>query len=154
VGQAFDMNTIAWSRNLTAEKAAAQGVTAVTKEELFSRSDVLSVHLMLSDRTRGLVGAAELSSMKPDALLVNTSRGPIVDEEALLQALVRRKIRAALDVVDTEPLPQHHVLRRLDNVLLTPHMGYVTEGAYTVFYQDAVEDIAAYVAGAPIRVIG
>jgi phosphoglycerate dehydrogenase-like enzyme len=155
VGQAFDMNTIAWSRNLTAEKAAAQGVTAVTKEELFSRSDVLSVHVMLSDSSRGLVGAAELALMKPDALLVNTSRGPIVDEEALLQALVQRKIRgAALDVVNTEPLPQHHVLRRLDNVVLTPHMGYVTECAYTVFYRDAVEDIAAYVAGAPIRVIG
>jgi phosphoglycerate dehydrogenase-like enzyme len=154
VGQAFGMETIAWSQNLTAEKAAEHGVTAVTKKELFRRSDVLSIHLMLSDRSRGLVGAAELAAMKPTALLVNTSRGPIVDEEALVRALLERKIGgAALDVFNVEPLPERHILRRLDNAIVTPHIGYVTEGQYEVFYQDAVEDIAAYIAGKPIRVV-
>ena len=154
VGLAFGMEIIAWSQNLTAEKAAEHGVTAVTKSELFTRSDVLSIHVMLSDRSRGLVGPAELDAMKPTALLVNTSRGPIVDEAALVQALVERKIGgAALDVFDVEPLPEQHILRRLDNAIITPHIGYVTEGQYKVFYQDAVEDIAAFVAGAPIRVV-
>jgi phosphoglycerate dehydrogenase-like enzyme len=154
VGQAFGMKTIAWSQNLTAEKAAEHGVTAVTKNELFTRSDVLSIHVMLSDRSRGLVGSAELAAMKPTALLVNTSRGPIVDEDALVQALLERKIGgAALDVFSIEPLPQRHILRRLENVIATPHIGYVTEGQYQVFYQDAVEDIAAFIAGKPIRVV-
>jgi phosphoglycerate dehydrogenase-like enzyme len=154
VGRAFDMETIAWSQNLTAEKAAEQGVTAVTKRELFERSDVLSVHVPLSDRSRGLVGAAELATMKPTALLVNTSRGPVVDEDALVDALLARRIGGAgLDVFDTEPLPERHILRRLDNVIATPHLGYVTDGQYRVFYRDAVEDIAAFVAGKPIRVI-
>jgi phosphoglycerate dehydrogenase-like enzyme len=154
VGQAFGMETIAWSQNLTAEKAAADGVSAVTKNELFTRSDVLSVHVMLSERSRGLVGAAELALMKPTALLVNTSRGPIVDEDALVDALLERKIGgAALDVFDIEPLPERHILRRLENVIATPHIGYVTEGQYQVFYQDAVEDIAAFMAGEPIRVV-
>jgi phosphoglycerate dehydrogenase-like enzyme len=154
VGQAFGMETIAWSQNLTAEKAAERGVAAVTKKELFARSDVLSVHVLLSDRSRGLVGAAELAAMKPTALLVNTSRGPIIDEDALVRCLLDRKIGgAALDVFAVEPLPARHILRRLDNVVITPHLGYVTEGQYQVFYRDAVEDIAAFIAGKPIRVI-
>ena len=155
VGQAFGMDTIGWSQNLTAEKAAEHGVTAVTKKELFENSDVLSIHVPLSDRSRGLVGAAELAAMKPAALLVNTSRGPIVDEDALIDALLARKIGgAALDVFNLEPLPERHILRRLDNVIATPHIGYVTEGQYKVFYSDAVENIAAFIAGKPIRVVG
>ncbi|MFC9766544.1 D-2-hydroxyacid dehydrogenase family protein [Rhodococcus jostii] len=154
VGQAFDMETIAWSQNLTTEKAAEHGVRAVSKQELFARSDVLSVHLVLSDRSRGLVGAGELAAMKPSALLVNTSRGPIVDEDALVHALQERKIGgAALDVFGTEPLPERHVLRTLENVVITPHLGYVTHGTYKVFYEEAVEDIAAFAAGKPIRVV-
>jgi phosphoglycerate dehydrogenase-like enzyme len=155
VGQALGMDTIGWSQNLTAEKATEHGVTAVTKKELFEKSDVLSIHVPLSDRSRGLVGAAELAAMKPAALLVNTSRGPIVDEDALIDALLARKIGgAALDVFNLEPLPERHILRRLDNVIATPHIGYVTEGQYKVFYSDAVEDIAAFIAGKPIRVVG
>ncbi len=154
VGQAFGMKTIAWSQNLTAEKAAEHGVTAVSKQELFTSSDVLSIHMILSDRTRGLVGATEMSSMKPTALLVNTSRGPIVDEDALVDALQARRIGgAALDVFDIEPLPADHALRRLDNAVVTPHIGYVTEGNYETFYKEAVENIAAFAAGTPIRVL-
>jgi phosphoglycerate dehydrogenase-like enzyme len=154
VGQAFGMETIAWSQNLTSEKAAEHGVTAVSKDELFARSDVLSVHLVLSDRSRGLVGEAELAAMKPTSILVNSSRGPIVDESALLDALRRKEIAcAALDVFDIEPLPSDHPFRSLDNVVLTPHIGYVTREAYEIFYGDAVEDIAAYLSGAPIRVM-
>ncbi|MFI5559923.1 D-2-hydroxyacid dehydrogenase family protein [Amycolatopsis japonica] len=154
IGQAFGMETIAWSQNLTQEKADPHGVTAVSKEELFARADVLSVHLVLSGRSRGLVGAPELAAMKPTAMLVNTSRGPIVDEAALVDALRRKEIAvAALDVYDVEPLPSEHPLRTLDNVVLTPHIGYVTREAYEIFYRDAVEDIAAFQAGSPIRVM-
>ncbi|HET6504657.1 MAG TPA: D-2-hydroxyacid dehydrogenase family protein [Amycolatopsis sp.] len=154
VGQAFGMETIAWSQNLTPERAAEHGVTAVSQEDLFARSDVLSVHLVLSDRTRGLVGAAELAAMKPGAWLVNTSRGPIVEEDALLDALRRKEIGgAALDVYDIEPLPADHPLRGLSNVVLTPHLGYVTRETYEIFFGDAVADIAAYRAGDPVRVI-
>jgi phosphoglycerate dehydrogenase-like enzyme len=154
VGQAFGMETIAWSQNLTHDKASEHGVTAVSKEDLFARADVLSIHLVLSDRSRGLVGAAELAAMKPTAILVNTSRGPIVDEEALLDALRRKEIGcAALDVYDTEPLPADHPLRSLGNTLLTPHVGYVTREVYQVFYGDAVDDIAAFKAGNPLRVM-
>jgi phosphoglycerate dehydrogenase-like enzyme len=154
VGQAFGMNTIAWSQNLTEERAAEHGVTLVSKEDLFARSDVLSIHLVLSRRTRGLVGAGELAAMKPDALLVNTSRGPIVDESALLEALRRKEIGgAALDVYEVEPLPADHPLRALSNVVLTPHLGYVTKETYEIFFRDAVEDIAAYRAGNPVRVM-
>jgi phosphoglycerate dehydrogenase-like enzyme len=154
VGQAFGMETIAWSQNLTQEKAGEHDVTAVSKEELFERSDVLSVHLILSRRTRGLVGAAELALMKPSAILVNTSRGPIVDEDALLDVLRRKAIRsAAIDVYETEPLPAEHPLRTLDNAVLTPHIGYVTREVYEIFYGDAVEDIAAFQAGSPIRLM-
>lgn len=154
VGQSFGMETIAWSQNLTAERAGEYGVTAVGKEELLRRADVLSVHLVLSRRTRGLIGAAELASMKPTAWLVNTSRGPVVDEAALVAALRDNTIAgAALDVYDTEPLPAEHPLRALPNTVLTPHIGYVTEELYEIFYGDAVADIAAYQAGEPIRVL-
>jgi phosphoglycerate dehydrogenase-like enzyme len=155
VGQAFGMTVIAWSQNLTAEKAAEHGVRAVTKEQLFAESDVLSVHLVLSDRTRGLVGAADLRSMKAAAILVNTSRGPIIDEDALVGVLRDRRISgAAIDVFATEPLPVDHPLRSLPNTLLTGHVGYVTRELYETFYQDAVEDIAAFRSGSPVRVIG
>ncbi|ATY10999.1 hydroxyacid dehydrogenase [Amycolatopsis sp. AA4] len=154
IGQAFGMEPIAWSQNLTPERAAEHGVTAVSKEDLFARADVLSVHLVLSERTRGLVGAAEFAAMKPTALLVNTSRGPIVDESALLDALRGKKIAAAaLDVYDVEPLPADHPLRTLDNAILTPHIGYVSRETYEIFYGGAVEDIAAFQAGEPINVL-
>lgn len=152
--QVFGMRVIAWSPNLTPEKAAERKATAVSKEQLFADADILSVHMVLSERSRGLVGASELAQMKPTSMLVNTSRGPIVDEDALVEALRRRVIAcAAIDVYDTEPLPAEHPLRSLDNALLTPHIGYVTHQLYTVFYQDAVEDIAAFIAGSPIRVM-
>jgi len=154
VGQAFGMETIAWSQNLTPEIASAHGVAAVSKEDLFARADVLSVHLILSERSRGLVGATELARMKRTALLVNTSRGPIVDEAALLNALRGKEIAgAALDVYDIEPLPADHPLRALENAMLTPHLGYVTREMYEIFYGDAVENIAAYQAGKPIRIM-
>lgn len=154
IGQAFGMTPIAWSQHLAAGKAAEHGVRAVTKAELFAESDVLSIHLVLSERTRGLVGAADLRSMKPTAILVNTSRGPIVDEDALYETLREGRIhRAAIDVFDTEPLPAGHRLRSLPNALLTGHVGYVTRELYETFYRDAVEDIAAFRAGAPIRLM-
>jgi phosphoglycerate dehydrogenase-like enzyme len=154
VGRAFHMDVLAWSENLTAEKAAEGGAELVTKEELFARSDVVSVHLVLSDRTRGLVGEPELRAMKPSALFINTSRGPIVDEPALVRALDEGWIAGAgLDVFATEPLPVDHPLRSSPNVVLTPHIGYVTDDCYAVFFRHIVEDIAAYVAGEPIRVL-
>ncbi|MGW9478088.1 D-2-hydroxyacid dehydrogenase family protein [Saccharomonospora azurea] len=154
VGQAFGMRTIAWSQNLTADRAAEHDVTAVSKDELFASSDVLSVHLVLSKRTRGLVGAKELAAMKSTALLVNTSRAPIVDTDALLEALRQDTIGgAALDVYDVEPLPADHPLRSMPNVVLTPHIGFVTRDTYEVFYRDAVEDIAAFRRGEPVRVL-
>jgi phosphoglycerate dehydrogenase-like enzyme len=143
IGAAFGMNIIAWSQNLTAQAAGAVGARLVSKEELFERSDLLTIHLVLSDRTRGLVGAKELSLMKPTARLINTSRGPIVDEGALIDALKTRKIRgAALDVFDREPLPKDHAFRRLDNVLATPHVGYVARDLYRTFYEDTVRNIS------------
>jgi phosphoglycerate dehydrogenase-like enzyme len=154
IGRAFGMTPIAWSQHLTTEKAAEHGVRAVTKEELFAESDVLSIHLVLSERTRGLVGAADLKLMKPAAILVNTSRGPIIDEDALIETLREERIRtAAIDVFDTEPLPADHRLRSLPNALLTGHVAYVTRELYKTFYQDSVEDIAAFRAGAPIRLM-
>lgn len=145
IGVAFGMEVIAWSQNLTEEAAAEAGVTRVTKDELFGRSDVLTIHMKLSERSTGLVGAAELAQMKPTALLVNTSRGPIVDEADLVQALRSRTIgAAALDVFDTEPLPAGHPLRTLDNVLATPHIGYVADRPYRIFYRDAVAAISAW----------
>jgi len=145
IGVAFGMEVIAWSQNMTKESAAEAGATYVAKDELFARSDVLTIHLKLSERSTGLVGAAELALMKPTALLVNTSRGPIVDEPALVDALRSGTIGgAALDVFDTEPLPAGHPLRALDNVLATPHIGYVADHGYHVFYRDAVAVIAGW----------
>jgi phosphoglycerate dehydrogenase-like enzyme len=154
VGNAFDMRVIAWSQNLTDERAAECNARRVEKDDLFRLSDVLSIHIVLSDRTRGIVGARELALMSPAAYLVNTSRGPIVDEAALLAALQGKKIAgAALDVYGTEPLPADHPIRRLDNVLLTPHIGYVTTEKFAKMYQDAADDIIAFLDARPIRVI-
>jgi phosphoglycerate dehydrogenase-like enzyme len=150
----FGMDVVAWSQNLTAHRCAEVGAVLVTKAELFARADVVSVHLVLSDRTRGIVGAEELRAMKPTALLVNTSRGPNVDEAALVQALEEGWIAgAALDVFDTEPLPDRHPLRVLPNVLATPHIGYATDDCYELFFREIVEDVAAFAAGKPIRVL-
>jgi phosphoglycerate dehydrogenase-like enzyme len=153
-GTAFGMDVVAWSQNLTPERASEAGVRQVTKEELLATSDVISIHLVLSERTRGLLGAAEFARIKPGAILVNTSRGPIVDEAAMLAALNGGRLgHAALDVYDREPLPAEHPLRGLDNVTLSPHLGYVSEDVFRVFYQGALEDIEAWLDGAPIRVM-
>jgi phosphoglycerate dehydrogenase-like enzyme len=145
IGRAFGMKVIAWSQNLTAEKAAAHGAELVTKEELFRQADFVSVHLVLSDRSRGLVGAPELALMKPSARLVNTSRGPIVDEAALVSALREKRIAGvALDTFDIEPLPPDHPFRAMEHVLTTPHIGYVTEDLYRFFYEDSVRNIARW----------
>jgi len=154
VGKAFEMTVIAWSQNLTAEKAASAGATLVDKDRLMAESDVLTVHVVLSARTRGLIGAGDLARMKPGSILVNTSRGPIVDEAALVETLRAKRIRGAgIDVYGTEPLPPDHPVRALDNVVLTPHVGYVTEETYRVFYAETVENVAAWRAGTPLRVI-
>ena len=154
IGQAFGMHVIAWSQNLTGDKTDAAGVELVGKDALFQRADIVSVHLVLGDRTRGLVGERELAMMKPTAFLINTARGPIVDEHALIYALRHSVIAgAALDVFDEEPLPVDHPLRRLENALLTPHLGYVTTENYRLAYGEAVEDIRAFLAGAPVRVL-
>ena len=154
LGKALGMKVIAWSANLTDEKAAECGAVRVSKEDLFRQSDVLTIHILLSERSQGLVGAAELALMKPTAFLVNTSRGPIVDETALIAALKARKIKGAgLDVYDVEPLPADHALRKLDNAVLTGHTGYVTRENYELMYPEAVECIKAWMAGAPIRVL-
>ena len=140
---AFGMDVIAWSENLQAQKAEEHGARLVSKQELFRQADILTIHLVLSDRTRGLVGKDEFTLMKPTARLVNTSRGPIVDDTALIDAIRTRKIAgAAIDVFDIEPLPQNHPLRQLDNVIATPHIGYVSRELYRVFYQDVVANIA------------
>jgi phosphoglycerate dehydrogenase-like enzyme len=153
-GAAFGMRLVAWSENLTAERAAECGAELVGKDELLATADVVTIHLVLSSRTRGLIGARELGLMKPAAYLVNTSRGPIVDETALLHALEDRTIAgAAIDVYDREPLPADHPLRRAPNTVLTPHLGYVTEETFRVFYGQTVEDIEAWLAGEPVRVI-
>ena len=149
----FGMQTIAWSQNLTAEAAAEVGVRRVDKDELFAQADVVSIHLVLSDRTRGLVTAHELGLMKPTAYLINTSRGPIVEEAALLEALKSRRIAGAgIDVYWDEPPPGDHPLRAMDNVTLTPHLGYVTRETLHAFYSDSIEAVAAFLDGAPIRV--
>ena len=154
VGRAFGMELIAWSQNLTAERCAEHGATLVTKEELFSRADVVSIHLVLSARTQGLVGEAELRRMKPGAFLVNTSRGPICDEDALARACAEGWIAGAgLDAYGVEPLPSDHPFRHLPNVIATPHIGYVSERVYRMFFADVVDDIAAYLDGTPRRVV-
>ena len=154
VGRAFDMEVIAWSENLTEERCADLGVTRVDKDTLFARSDVLSVHLVLSGRTRGLVSAREIGLMKPSAYLVNTARGPIVDEAALIAALESGAIAGAgLDVYDQEPLPADHPLRRLPNTVVAPHIGGRTWENFAARYRDCVEDVQAWLAQAPVRVI-
>ena len=154
VGQAFDMKCIAWSANLTAEDAATVGVERVEKDELFRRSDFLTIHYKLGDRSRGLVGARELGLMKPTAYLVNTSRGPIVDTDALIAALEAGTIAGAgIDVYDDEPLPDDAPIRRAPNTILTPHLGYVTGVTYRAFYGQTVESIRAWLDGNPVRVL-
>jgi phosphoglycerate dehydrogenase-like enzyme len=155
-GLAFGMKVSAWSQNLTPERCAEAGVEqAASLDALLQSSDIVTIHLVLSDRTRGLIGARELRLMKPDSLLINTSRGPIVEEAALIAALTARGIAGAgLDVFDREPLPAEHRFRHLSNVMATPHLGYVTEEAYRFFYGQSVENIEAWLAGKPVRVLG
>jgi len=153
-GQAFGMNVIAWSQNLTEERCAELGVTKVSKEEALSQGDVVCIKLVLSDRSRDLIGAAELALMKPTAFIVNTSRGPIINEAALIDALRNRKIAGAgLDVYNTEPLPADHPFRTLDNTLLSPHTGYVTRDNLSAMYASVVEDLVAFAGGKAINVI-
>lgn len=155
VAQAFEMNVLAWSQNLTQDRAAAAGARlAPSKEALLEQSDFVTIHLVLGDRTRGLIGAGDLRRMKPTAYLINTSRAAIVDTGALVRALEERWIAgAAVDVFDEEPLPPGHALRRVPNLLATPHIGYVTRANYATFYREAVEDIRAFLDGAPVRVL-
>jgi phosphoglycerate dehydrogenase-like enzyme len=154
IGKAIGMKLVAWSENLTEEKAKAGGATLVSKQDLFRQADFLSIHLQLSARTRGLVGGKDLALMKPTAFLINTSRGPIVDEPSLMAALGSRKLAGAgLDTFDVEPLPLNHPLRKLDNVVLTPHLGYVSQEGYRVYYTQMVDDIRQWLAGSPVRVL-
>ena len=154
IGKVIGMKLIAWSENLTEEKAKAGGATLVSKQDLFRQADFLSIHLQLSARTRGLVGGKDLALMKPTAFLINTSRGPIVDEPSLMAALGSRKLAGAgLDTFDVEPLPLNHPLRKLDNVVLTPHLGYVSQEGYRVYYTQMVDDIRQWLAGSPVRVL-
>jgi D-3-phosphoglycerate dehydrogenase len=154
IGSAFGMKLLAWSPNLTAQRAAEADARLVSKSELFAGSDVVTVHLVLSDRTRGIVGAEEFALMRKDSILVNTSRGPLIQEAALIDALRERRLGvAALDTFDSEPLPANHPFRSMDNVLATPHLGYVTEDTYRQFYASTVENIEAFLAGQPIRLL-
>lgn len=153
IGHALDMDVMAWSQNLTAERAAACDARLVDKTTLFSEADAISLHLVLSDRTRGVVGPTELDRMKSDAILINTSRGPLIDEAALLQHLRQGRLIAALDVFDQEPLPADHPLRALPNVVMTPHLGYCTREVYVQFFGEAIENILAFLDGKPIRVV-
>ena len=154
VGKAFGMKTITWSQNLTEEKAKAAGADYVSKDDLFRNADFVTIHLVLSDRSRDLVGAKELGLMKKSAYLINTSRGPIVDEKALIAVLQSKSIAGAgLDVFDIEPLPLDHPFRKMDNVVITPHLGYVSEQNYRKYFPDIVEDIRAWLDGKPVRVI-
>jgi phosphoglycerate dehydrogenase-like enzyme len=152
-GRAFGMDVVAWSQNLTAQAASEEGVLRVEKDELFATSDVVSIHLVLSQRTRGLVGGHELSLMRDGATLINTSRGPIVEETALVEALSSGRIRAGLDVFDQEPLPRDHGLRTLPNVVLTPHLGYSTRAVFEQVYRQSVENVVAFLDGEPIRMV-
>ena len=154
VGLALDMDVIAWSENLTRERCEEVGVSYVHKDALFAESDVISIHLVLSDRTRGMVGATEFTLMKPTAYLINTSRGPVVDEAALIEALANDTIAGAgIDVYDVEPLPEVHPLRSLKNAVLTGHTGYVVKELYTLAYGEALENVQAWMQGEPIRVL-
>ena len=152
LAKAFGMNVIAWSPNLTAERCKEVGVTYANKEELFSTADIITIHVVLSDRSRGLVGAADLSRMKPTSFIVNTARGPIIDEMALLKTLQDRRIAgAAVDVFSVEPLPVDHPFRKLDNLVLTPHLGYVTQETFIAHYNQMVEGIDGWFKGEPVR---
>ena len=154
VAKAFDMNVIAWSQNMTHERANECGATLVDKETLFRDSDIVSVHLVLSDRTRGLVGASDLALMKPTAYIVNTSRGPIIDEMALIDVLERKAIAgAALDTFVIEPLPKDHPFFKTPNTLISPHLGYVIDDSYEAFYAGVIENVRAFVSGEPVRTI-
>jgi D-3-phosphoglycerate dehydrogenase len=154
IAKAFGMKVIAWSQNLTPDKCREAGVEYAAKDELFRQSDFITIHVVLSARTRGLIGAAELALMKPTAYLINTSRGPIVDENALIAALRGGKIAGAgLDVFDVEPLPLDHPFRKMDNVVITPHLGYVSEQNYRRYFADAVEDIIGFLDGKPMRIL-
>jgi len=154
VGKAFGMKVIAWSQNLTADKAKAAGADYVSKDDLFRNADFVTIHNVLSDRSRGLVGAKELGLMKKAAYLINTSRGPIVEEKALIAALQNKTIAGAgLDVFDVEPLPLDHPFRKMDNVVITPHLGYVSEQNYRKYFPEVVEDIRTWLDGKPVRVI-
>jgi phosphoglycerate dehydrogenase-like enzyme len=154
IAQAFGMKVIAWSQNLTPEKCQEAGVAYAGKEDLFRQADFVTIHLVLSQRTRGLVGAKELALMKPSAYIINTSRGPIIEEAALLAALRGKAIAGAgLDVFDVEPLPTDHPLRKMDNVVLTPHLGYVAMQNYRAYFAGVVDDIRAFLDGKPVRVI-
>jgi phosphoglycerate dehydrogenase-like enzyme len=155
IAQAFGMDVLAWSRSLTSARAEELGVPGhLTPGELVAGSDIVTLHLRLTPETRGIIGAAELASMKPGARLINTARGPLVDEAALIQALREGRIAGAgLDVYDQEPLPSDHPLRGLDNVVLTPHLGYVTEQTYRTYFAQVVEDIDAWLRGAPVRLL-
>jgi phosphoglycerate dehydrogenase-like enzyme len=154
IAQAFGMKVIAWSQNLTPEKCQEAGVAYADKEDLFRHADIVTIHLVLSQRTRGLVGAKELALMKPSAYIINTSRGPIIEETALLAALRGKTIAGAgLDVFDVEPLPPDHPLRKMDNVVLTPHLGYVAMQNYRAYFAGVVDDIRAFLDGKPVRVI-
>lgn len=154
IGQAFGMKVAAWSQNLTPEKAAEAGVDYMSREELFAQSDFISIHLVLSDRSRGLINADDLGRMNKTSYLINTARAPIVDQAALLRVLQDKKIAGAgLDVFEVEPLPVDHPYRKLDNVVITPHLGYVSEQNYRKYFPDIVEDIRAFLDGKPVRVI-
>jgi phosphoglycerate dehydrogenase-like enzyme len=154
IGRAFKMHVIAWSQNLTAATCREAGVEHVGRDDLFRRADFLSIHVQLSARTRGLIGAREFALMKPTAFVINTSRGPIVDETAMVAALRDKRIAGAgLDVFDVEPLPTGHPLRTLENVVLTPHLGYVAEQNYRAYYAGMVEDIRGFLDGRPVRVL-
>jgi phosphoglycerate dehydrogenase-like enzyme len=152
-GQALGMKVIGWSQNMTDEQAAQAGATRVDKATLLREADVVSLHVVLSDRTRGIVGAADLALMKPGAILVNSSRGPLVDEAALVARLQTGKLVAALDVYDQEPLPVDHPLRKLANVVLTPHLGYGSQEVYRVFYGESIENVLAWLDGKPVRIL-
>ena len=152
-GQALGMRVLAWSQNMTEEKAAAAGAIMVDKAALLSESDAISLHLVLSDRTRGIIGGQDLARMKPGAILVNTSRGPLVDEAALVERLRTGKLIAGLDVYAQEPLPADHPLRSLPNAVLTPHLGYCTREVYSQFYGDSIENVLAFLDGKPVRVL-
>jgi phosphoglycerate dehydrogenase-like enzyme len=154
LAKAFGMKVIAWSQNMTPEKAREHGADYVSKEELFRQADIVSVHVQLSDRTRGLIGAKEIGLMKPSAYIINTSRGPIIEETGLLVALRENRIAGAgLDVFDVEPLPHDHPFRKMDNVVITPHLGYVSVQNYQQYFGGIVEDIRAWLDGKPVRVI-